>query len=160
MPDEAYAPLSWEHAVDLNGASSNGSNPFSPNVSHTPPTTDPTLPTNPLSSPPRSSSESVGRTSSSKWRDSLSHATLERRDTITTITTTPETSNVVEPSFDENVLRMLCDLDVSGLFRKRVGVRNSRLPLDHSAPSLCCWTESNRALSHARWAVWPQPAVS
>lgn len=115
MPDEAYATSSWEHTIDLNGASSNGSNIFSPNVSHTPPTTDPTLPTNSLSSPPRSSSESAGRTSSSKWRDSLSHSTLERRDTITTIHTNPETPNVVEPTFDESVLRMLCGLDVSRL---------------------------------------------
>lgn len=130
MPDEAYAASSWEHDVDLNGASSSGSNPFSPNISYTPPTTDLTSPTNPLPSPPRSSSESVGRTLSLKWRDSLGHSTLERRDTITTIITNPDTSNVVEPSFDENVLRMLCDLDVSGLLCGRASVRNLRPPLD------------------------------
>lgn len=122
MPDEAYAPSSWEHNVDPNGTSSSGSNNLSPNVSHTPPTTDPTSPTNPLSSLPRSSSESAGRTSSSKWRESLAQTTLERRDTITTATTNPEPPSVVEPSFDENVLRMLCDLDVSGLLIGRVGL--------------------------------------
>jgi len=113
MPDEAYASSPREHHIDPNGASSGGLNSFSPNISHTSPTTDSIAPI-PLSSPPRSSSESAGRTSSSKWRESLSQATLERRDTITTITTNPDTANVVEPNFDEHVLRMLCGLDVSG----------------------------------------------
>ena len=52
----------------------------------------------------------------------MGQTTLERRDTITTITTNPETQNLVEPNFDENVLRMLCDLDVSGFPCERVGV--------------------------------------
>ena len=121
MPDEAYASPSWENSVDTNGASSSGSSNLPQNVSHTPQTTDPMSPTNLLSSPPRSSSDSAGRTLSSKWRESLGQTTLERRDTITTTTTNPETQNVVEPSFDENVLRMLCDLDVSGLPYGRVG---------------------------------------
>ena len=122
MPDETYAPSSWEHNADPNGTSPNGPNSFSPTISHTPPTTDHTLLANTLSSPPRSSSESAGRTSSSKWRDSLSGTTLERRGTVTTITTNPEAPSVVEPSFDENVLRTLCDLDVSGLLRGRADV--------------------------------------
>ena len=125
MPDEVYASSSWEHNPDPNGTSSTVLNIFPQPISHTPPTTDPTLPTNLLSSPPRSSSESAGRTSSSKWRDSLSQTTLERRDTITTVTTNPETVNVVEPNFDENVLRMLCDLDVSGLLHGTTSVRDS-----------------------------------
>ena len=123
MPDEACVSPSWEHSVDPNGVSPGGSNHISPNLSHTPPTTDSTFPTSVLSSPPpRSSSESVGRTPSSKWRESHGQSTLERRDTITTITTNPETTNVAEPSFDENVLRMLCDLDVSGLLSWGSGV--------------------------------------
>ena len=146
MPDEVYASLSREHYVDPNGASP--VNSF-PNTPHTPSTTDHTSSTNPTSSPPRSSSESVGRTSS-KWRESLSQATLERRDTITTITSNPDTPSVVEPNFDENVLRMLCGLDVSGSLCGRVGVRISRPPLDHSVPFRCYWTGSNRALSPAR----------
>lgn len=120
MPDEASVSHSWEYYLDPNGLSPSGSNPISPNIPHTPPTNDSTFPTNTLPSPPpRSSSESVGRTSSSKWRESFGQSTLERRGTVTTITTNPEAPNVVEPGFDENLLRMLCDLDVSGLSRRR-----------------------------------------
>ena len=150
MPDEAYASLSREHHVDPDGASSGGLHSSFPNNPHTPSTTDPTSPTNPISSPPRSSSESAGRTSSVKWRESLNQATLERRDTITTITSNPDTPNVVEPNFDENVLRMLCGLDVSRSLCGRAGVRNSRPPLDLSVPFRCYWTESNRARSLAK----------
>lgn len=122
MPDESSVSPSWEYYLDSNGLSPTGSNHLYPNLSHTPPTNDSTFPTNPLSSPqPRTSSESVGRTSSSKWRESAGHSTLERRGTVTTITTNPDTSTLVEPSFDENLLRMLCDLDVSGLSCKRMG---------------------------------------
>lgn len=116
MPEEAYASSSWDRDLDPNEASFNDSNNFPPNLSLTPPTADYTPPTNLLPSPPRSSSESAGRTPS-KWRESQGQTTLERRDTITTITTNPETLNLVEPNFDENVLRMLCDLDVSGFPR-------------------------------------------
>ena len=52
----------------------------------------------------------------------MGQTTLERRDTVTTITTNSETANVLEPSFDESVLRMLCDLDVSSLLRERTSV--------------------------------------
>lgn len=122
MPDEASVSPPWEYYVDPNGLSPSGSNPISPNISHTPPTNDLTFPTSNLSSPPpRTSSESVARTSSSKWRESLSQTTLERRGTVTTITTNPEAPNVVEPSFDENLLRMLCELDVGGLLRRWIG---------------------------------------
>ena len=120
MPDESGVTPSWEHSIDPNSLSPNGSNHISP---LTPLTSDSTFPANLLSSPPpRSSSESVTRTPSSKWRESIGQTTLERRDTVTTITTNPETTNVVEPSFDESVLRMLCDLDVSSLFRERTDV--------------------------------------
>ncbi|KDQ50698.1 hypothetical protein JAAARDRAFT_199693 [Jaapia argillacea MUCL 33604] len=66
----------------------------------------PPPPTKP-GSPPRSSSESAGRASSSRWRDSLT-TTLERRDTYSTAA---DTNSIVEPNFDENILRALCDLD-------------------------------------------------
>ena len=33
------------------------------------------------------------------------------------------------------------------------------LPLDHSVPSRCYWTESNRALCRARCAAWPELAA-
>ena len=38
-------------------------------------------------------------------------STLERRDTVST--SGGEPTQVVEPTFDENVLRALCDMDVS-----------------------------------------------
>lgn len=48
--------------------------------------------------------------STSKWTDNIS-VTFERRDTLSTIPS--DAASLVEPSFDENVLRALCDLDVS-----------------------------------------------
>ncbi|KAL4066200.1 Rho GTPase activation protein [Scleroderma yunnanense] len=64
---------------------------------------------NPSSPPPRSSSDSLGLTSISKRRDSTP-VTVERKDTLSTIPS-DVSSNLVEPSFDENVLRGLCELD-------------------------------------------------
>ncbi|PPQ79686.1 hypothetical protein CVT25_003260 [Psilocybe cyanescens] len=58
----------------------------------------------------RSSSDSAGKSSSSQpWRDNSSAAFIDRRDTLSTIHT--GTPSLVEPSFDENVLRALCELD-------------------------------------------------
>lgn len=136
MPDEAFASPSWEHSVDPNGASSSGSSSFPQSIPHTPSTTDPASPTNLLPSPPRSSSESASRTPSSKWGESFGQTTLERRDTITTITTNPEITNVVEPNFDENVLRMLCDLDVSVLRSGGWCPGTQRLPFDQCSVPL------------------------
>lgn len=124
IPDEASVSPPWEAYVDPNGRSPNGSNPISPNLSHSPPTNDSTFPINTLpSQPPRASSDSVGRISLSKWRESVGQSTLERRGTVTAITTNSEVQTLVEPSFDENLLRMLCDLDVSRLSSMRIGVR-------------------------------------
>lgn len=64
---------------------------------------------NPSSPPPRSSSDSLGLASVSKRRDSIP-VTVERRDTLSTIPS-DASANLVEPSFDENVLRALCELD-------------------------------------------------
>ena len=58
---------------------------------------------------PRSSTESAGP---SQWRDNPT-VTIERRDTLTSFQTQIEAPTLVESSFDENVLRTLCDLDVS-----------------------------------------------
>ncbi|KZT25115.1 RhoGAP-domain-containing protein [Neolentinus lepideus HHB14362 ss-1] len=71
----------------------------------------PLPPTKTTSPVPRSSSESHGRSSSSQWRESA-QVTLERKETYSTLPTT-EAPSVVEPSFDENILRALCDLDCS-----------------------------------------------
>jgi hypothetical protein len=144
MPDEASVSPSWEYYVDPNSLLPSGSNPISPNLSQTPPTNDSAFSTNSLPSPPpRSSSESVGRTSSSKWRESVGQSTLERRGTVTTITTNPEVPNVVEPSFDENLLRMLCELDVSRLLVREDWCLTLRTS-GSSAPSRCYWTGSSR----------------
>ncbi|KAI0048722.1 RhoGAP-domain-containing protein [Auriscalpium vulgare] len=62
------------------------------------------------SSSPRQSSvdlDLVGRASTSRWWDSLTAAT-PKSDVMSVPS---ETITVVEPSFDENVLRALCDLD-------------------------------------------------
>lgn len=116
MPEEGYASSSWDHTdSDVAGASSSSSYPCA-HSAHTPPTTGPTSPVTSsgkhVSSPGRSSEDSAGRSSTSRWRENGPASTVERRDTITTITTTHEAPSVVEPSFDENVLRALCDLDV------------------------------------------------
>lgn len=62
------------------------------------------------SPPPRSSSDSLGRSSTSRRRDSIP-ITVDRKDTLSTIPS--DVVSLVEPSFDENVLRALCELDVS-----------------------------------------------
>ncbi|EPQ56726.1 RhoGAP-domain-containing protein [Gloeophyllum trabeum ATCC 11539] len=71
----------------------------------------PLPPTKPTSPAPRSSSESHGWSSTTKWRESA-QVTLERRDTYSTLPTEAAPS-IVEPNFDENILRALCDLDCS-----------------------------------------------
>ena len=45
------------------------------------------------------------------WRDNTQPAPIERRDTLSTVES--GTPSLVEPTFDENVLRALCELDVS-----------------------------------------------
>ncbi|KAI0308828.1 GTPase activating protein [Amylostereum chailletii] len=57
------------------------------------------------SSPPRSSADldPAGKAGATQWRDGLNHASE--------VTSTPAELSIVEPSFDENVLRALCELD-------------------------------------------------
>ncbi|KAF8491785.1 hypothetical protein JB92DRAFT_3005205 [Gautieria morchelliformis] len=55
---------------------------------------------------PRLSSESANTPSSSKWQDDISP--MERRDTVSTLL--HDSTSIVE-SFDESILRALCDLD-------------------------------------------------
>jgi len=64
-----------------------------------------------MSPQPRSSTDSSGKSPMPQpWRDNASSLT-DRRDTLTTIHSV--TPSLVEPTFDENVLRALCELDVS-----------------------------------------------
>jgi Rho GTPase-activating protein RGD1 len=66
----------------------------------------PPIPPKSVSPPPRSSSDSASR-----WHDNIP-VTVEHRDT--TLPSLPsDTASLVETTFDENVLRALCELDVS-----------------------------------------------
>lgn len=86
---------------------------------------------------PRSSFESAGRSSTSRWQDSSPPATtVERRDTLTTIHS--DTTSLVEPSFDENVLRALCELDVCAEISLLL---NADLSLQSSVERHCYLTE-------------------
>ncbi|KAF9054607.1 GTPase activating protein [Panaeolus papilionaceus] len=59
---------------------------------------------------PRSSTDSAGRSPLTQpWRDPGTALPADRRDTLSTIHSNPP--SLVEPSFDENVLRALCELD-------------------------------------------------
>lgn len=58
---------------------------------------------------PRTSTDSAGP---SQFRDSPTLA-LERRDTLASLQGQVEAPTLIEPNFDESVLRSLCDLDVS-----------------------------------------------
>lgn len=74
----------------------------------------PSLSSKSSSSPPRSSTEVdfAGKSSPSataRWRNSL--AATQRTDI--TSSAQSDSTTVVEPGFDESVLRALCDLDVS-----------------------------------------------
>ncbi|TDL24106.1 GTPase activating protein [Rickenella mellea] len=128
-PDDLNPPSAWDysdilassspttslashaHSFGRPSASGPSTNDMSPSrdspgshQSHAPPTSSTSI------SPPlrRSSLDSNGVThGSSKWRENLS--TLERQNTVSTAQS--ETANIVEPSFDENILRALCDMD-------------------------------------------------
>ena len=116
MGDDGYSPSVWDSA-DHSDPSNPGHTPyglFQPgNLSllHESATTPAFMsaPAKPSSPPPRSSSDSLGRSSTSRQRDSIP-MTADRKDTLSTIPS--DIVSLVEPSFDENVLRALCELDV------------------------------------------------
>ncbi|PPQ63369.1 hypothetical protein CVT24_005634 [Panaeolus cyanescens] len=59
---------------------------------------------------PRSSTDSASRSPLNQpWRDTSAALPADRRDTLSTIHSGPP--SLLEPSFDENVLRALCELD-------------------------------------------------
>ena len=63
-----------------------------------------------ISSQPRSSSDSQSKSPISQpWRDTVPSLS-DRREQLSTIQS--RTPSLVEPSFDEHVLRALCELDV------------------------------------------------
>ena len=116
MGDDGYSPSVWDSA-DHSDPSNPGHTPYGLqpgnlsllNESATTPALI-SAPGKQSSPPPRSSSDSLGRSSPSRRRDSIPF-TVERKDTLSTIPS--DVVSLVEPSFDENVLRALCELDVS-----------------------------------------------
>ncbi|EGN95220.1 hypothetical protein SERLA73DRAFT_95907 [Serpula lacrymans var. lacrymans S7.3] len=120
MADDGYSSSAWESTDNSDPSNATHTNsyarslPAHPAVFHESSSTSPpnhqipSLPPKSSSPPPRSSSDSAGRSSTSKWRDSFT-VPVERRDTLSTIPS--DVGSLVEPSFDENVLRALCELD-------------------------------------------------
>ncbi|GBE88171.1 hypothetical protein SCP_1204010 [Sparassis crispa] len=114
MSDEGYPSSSWENADGSESHHTHTHNVYSrsplaqiqplgvsaDSLNFVPPT--PTKST----SPPRSSVESPRRQSESRWREGALPATVEYLDNATA-----DSATLVEASFDENVLRALCELD-------------------------------------------------
>ncbi|KAG1864821.1 Rho GTPase activation protein [Suillus subluteus] len=115
MADEGYSSTAWESTDNSDPNASQTPyyglfQPNSPSLIHESATAPAlsSLSVKPSSPPPRSSSDSLGRSSSSRWRDSVP-VTIERKDTLSMIPS--DAISLVETSFDENVLRVLCELD-------------------------------------------------
>ncbi|EIW79048.1 RhoGAP-domain-containing protein [Coniophora puteana RWD-64-598 SS2] len=118
MTEEAHTTPAWDSHPPDNADSQSppqphvrALSPTSPTVqlvesSSTPAALSP--PHRAYSPPPRSSSDSIGRLSDSRWPGLDSLPTLERKDTFTS---SIPNGDLVEPSFDENALRALCELD-------------------------------------------------
>jgi Rho GTPase-activating protein RGD1 len=134
IADDAVSPGSSDgHGIVGSPTATNGPHPFqshpaqsstsastsnSPNVAIP---SRPSLSSKSSSSPPRSSTEVdfVGKSppsATARWRNSLS--ATQRADT--TSSTQSDSNTVVEPGFDESVLRALCDLDVSVMPKSRL----------------------------------------
>lgn len=102
--------------------SASSSNNNSPNVATS---SRPSLSSKSSSSPPRSSTEvdltsKPSPSSTARWRNSLPPGA--QRAEAPSAGAQSGASTVVEPSFDENVLRALCDLDVSSFTPNLKGV--------------------------------------
>lgn len=116
MAEDGYTSSTWEttDGSDTNPLSNYPSYgraqplPLSVETSQT--LSIPPIPPKSVSPPPRTSSDSA-----SQWHDNLP-VTLERRDTVVS-TIRSEGGTLVDASFDENVLRALCELDVSFIFQ-------------------------------------------
>ncbi|KAF8141964.1 hypothetical protein EV363DRAFT_1249073 [Boletus edulis] len=115
MGDDGYSPSVWD-STDHSDPSNPGHTPYGlhpGNLSflHESATTPAFMsaPGKPSSPPPRSSSDSLGRSSTSRRRDSSIPITVDRKDTLSTVPS--DVVSLVEPSFDENILRALCELD-------------------------------------------------
>jgi hypothetical protein len=128
MTDEAYAAAAWDYA-------DNSDSQTGPSSYHYPvrilDSQDGSLPmANASPSQQRSSTDSVGRS----WRDS---------PTVGSDTREPvDVASLVDASFDENVLRSLCELDVRYFTDI---LRYFTYLCFGSAASLCSWIALNRA---------------
>lgn len=113
ISEEGYPPSTWTHTDSDHPPSNAGhgysrmapTQPYYSRESLDMPGAAPLTPTK-SSSPPRSSAESPTRLHNPRWRDSTLAATVIPNGSVGEDT-------LVDTSFDENVLRALCDLDVS-----------------------------------------------
>lgn len=128
MAEDGYSSSAWDTTdnSDLNSSSYPTSAHSQPRLPALEIVEDhpsiPPIPSKSVSPPPRSSSDSASR-----WHDNIP-VTVDRRDT--TLSTIPSnTIGLVETTFDENVLRALCELDVS-------------------IPNLCCSLRSRMLICH------------
>ena len=135
MSEEGYPASNWEQTDSETLASSNPHHPHNQRAHnhHQNPylslesleITAPLTPSKSLS-PPRSSGESPTRPPHSRWRESANTA-ANPRDTPTSAAPPLNDDPIVEAGFDENVLRALCDLDVSSQICE-VSPSHSRIP--------------------------------
>jgi hypothetical protein len=104
------SPMVWESGVDHSELRSSHDRPSFQSLA--PESVDEHAASHSLS--PRESSSVNGHRSpppKQPWRDDAPAIAIERRDTISSMNSGAPLS-LVEPSFDENILRALCELDV------------------------------------------------
>ncbi|OCB86405.1 RhoGAP-domain-containing protein [Sanghuangporus baumii] len=128
MPDEHHYNSSWDYVDTAPGLSpttsqASHSQQLRPSLSSIPTgrepssstgssnyaTSPPSAPSKSISPPPQSNFDSLTKQAAPpmKWRDSVS--TYNRQDDTSSVA--GEQLQAVEPTFDENVLRALCDMD-------------------------------------------------
>jgi hypothetical protein len=105
VADDGYSSSAWE----TNDLSTSGYSMYGTvgDFAHNPATTH--LNAKSSSPQPRSSADSSGDHQPSKWSESA--PTLDRRDAMSNAHS--DAASLVETTFDENILRALCDIDVS-----------------------------------------------
>jgi Rho GTPase-activating protein RGD1 len=105
VADDGYSSSAWEtNDLSTSGHSMYGTVGV---VAHDPATAY--LNAKSSSPQPRSSADSSGDRQPSKWSESA--PALDRRDAMSNAPS--DAASLVETTFDENILRALCDLDVS-----------------------------------------------
>ncbi|GLB43374.1 putative fes/CIP4, and EFC/F-BAR homology domain containing protein [Lyophyllum shimeji] len=108
MAEEGYLSSAWESGdqSDFQTSGGHGRPQLRTFESAESSSSSPPITSSPI---PRSSVDSAGRSSTTRWQESPPGATSERRDTLTAVHS--DATNLVEPTFDENVLRALCEMD-------------------------------------------------